>query len=194
MLGPTLVVAAAGGLAFLAYDTYGRGNLEAVTSKVDGRHYDVQALPDKQAAADLLARIAANLATLVRHIEKTQADDPRTLRMVQKFDARRISEEPAGNKFTSYSVNKGERVVLCLRSRDDERALADLNTMTFVAIHELAHICTEELGHPPTFWANFKWLLVDAVNTGIYKDRDYKKKPQTYCGIEITDSPLHGKA
>lgn len=190
-LGAVAVTAAAAGLAYLAYDTYGAGNLEAVVSKEDGRAYQVQSLPDKQAAADLLAQIGARCTTLLRHLERAQPHDDRTLRLVEKFDAARLSEEPANNPYTSYSVNKGERVVLCLRSRDASRALHDLNTLMFVAIHELAHIATKEIGHPPPFWQAFKWLLVEAVNIGIYQDRDYKAQPQPYCGISITDSPLH---
>jgi len=192
-IGGLVALAAAAGLLFMAYDTYGRGNLETVTSKVDGLAYEVQSLPDKQAAADLLANIVAQLTLLQRHLEKTAAGDPRTLRIAGKFSERRVVEEPANNPFTSYSINKGERIVLCLRSRDAKKELADLNTMMFVAIHELAHICTIEVGHPPAFWTNFKWLLTEAVNIGVFKDRDFKKQPQPYCGITITDSPLHAK-
>jgi len=190
-LGPIVAGLAGAGLLYLTYDTYYRGNLEGVVSTVDGKKYQVMSLPDKQAAADLLAEIVAVLKVLLKHLEKTAADDPRTMRIVTKFDGDQVSEEPENNPYTSYSINKGERLVFCLRSRDEARELADINTMTFVAIHEFAHIATEEVGHPPVFWANFRWLLAEAVNIGVYRDKDYKKNPQPYCGIKITDNPLH---
>lgn len=192
-MGPGAIAAAlaGAGLLYLTYDTYYRGNLEWVVSRVDGARYEVLSLPDKQAAADLLAEIVAGLKTLLRHLEKTQPEDARTLRIVAKFDAAKVAEEPANNPYTSYSINKGERLVFCLRSRDDKKELADLNTMMFVAIHEFAHIGTEEVGHPPAFWANFRWLLAEAVNIGVFRDKDYKNAPQAYCGIQITDNPLH---
>jgi len=189
-VGGVVVVAATAALGYLAYDTYWNGGLEPVKSKIDGRTYQVRSLPDKQKAADLLASIAANLTTLMNHIEKTAGDDERTLRLVKRFHPERISESPESDKFTSYSINKGERVVFCLRQKGTNE-LVDLNTMMFVAIHEIGHIVTTAVGHPPAFWDNFRWLLDIAINIGIFTDRDYKKDPQEYCGIQITDSPLH---
>ena len=67
--------------------------------------------------------------------------------------------------------------------------LIDINTLTFVAIHELAHIASTQVGHGDEFWNNFKFLLVRAKENNIYKPQDYKKKPEKYCGMEITDNP-----
>ena len=39
----------------------------------------------------------------------------------------------------------------------------------FVAIHELAHIASETIGHNDEFWNNFKFLLDNAVEIKIYK-------------------------
>ena len=195
-IGGIAVFVAGATMLWLAYDTYWSGGLEAVKSKVNGHTYQVRSLPDRQAAADLLANIAAQLQTLVKHLEKTAAGDERTTRLVEKLDVGKISEGPESSKYTSYSINKGERIVFCLRSRDAAtmNEIVDLNTMMFVALHELAHICTLEVGHIPVFWANFKWLLQESINVGVYQDRDYSRAPQAYCGIKITDSPLHAKA
>ena len=38
---------------------------------------------------------------------------------------------------------------------------------------------TESVGHKKEFWENFKFLLENAVDMGIYKAEDYKKKAQT---------------
>ena len=189
-IGGAAVVVAGASLAYLAYETYWSGGLESVKSRVNGESYMVRSLPDKQEAADLLARIAQQLTTLMRHLEKTAPDDARAKRFLERFHPERISEGPESNKYTSYSINKGEKIVFCLRNKPKDD-LVDLNTMLFVAIHEVAHICTIEVGHPPSFWENFKWLLKEAINTGVYQDQNFKEAPQGYCGIKITDSPLH---
>ena len=69
--------------------------------------------------------------------------------------------------------------------------LIDENTLTFLAVHELAHVMTESVGHTKEFWQNFKFLLKDAVKMGIYTPVDYKKKPKSYCGMNITDNPYY---
>jgi len=66
----------------------------------------------------------------------------------------------------------------------------DLNTMIFVVLHELSHICTLSIGHTTEFWDNFKWILEEAINIGIYKKQDFKLNNVDYCGMKITDSPL----
>lgn len=178
-------------LAYFVYDTYWSGNMEHVESTVDGQMYLVQALPDRQEAANLLAQIRAKLESVVKHLEKMSPDDERTQRLVVNFKPAKIQEGVESSKHTSYSINKGEKIVFCIRSRDDKKQLVDLNTMVFVALHELAHIATESVGHTPEFWANFRWILEEAINVGVYTEQDFKSKPQPYCGIMITDSPLN---
>ena len=186
-----LVVLLVIALAWLLWDTYANGEVEYVKSSIDGKEYLVRSLPDKKEAAALLSQIIANLQKLVKHLEETEADDERTVRIVKNFNADAISEGSENAKYTSYSVNKGEKVVLCLRSRDKNNKLMDLNTMMFVSLHELAHISSKTIGHDEAFWNNFKWLLQHAVKTGIYQQQDFKQKPVEYCGIQITDSPLY---
>ena len=47
------------------------------------------------------------------------------------------------------------------------------------------------VGHKKEFWDNFKFLLVEAEEMGMYKPVDYKKQNQTYCGMTITDNPYY---
>ena len=49
---------------------------------------------------------------------------------------------------------------------------------------------TYSIGHTPEFWANFRRMLQDAMAVGIYKNVNYARSPQPYCGITITDSPV----
>ena len=62
--------------------------------------------------------------------------------------------------------------------------------MMFVAIHELSHLMTESIGHEPEFWENFKFLLLVGIHLKKYKNINFNKNPEEYCGTEITDTPL----
>ena len=110
-------------------------------------------------------------------------------RLKSRYNPYKISESPPDSQFTSYSINKGEKIVFCLRSKEDQR-LHDINTMTFVALHELAHLMTNSIGHTAEFWDNFRFILKTAIQKGHYHFQDFKSKPIRYCGTNITDSPL----
>jgi hypothetical protein len=49
---------------------------------------------------------------------------------------------------------------------------------------------TETIGHTQEFWVNFKRILQDAMQIGIYAHVNYARQPTAYCGMTITDSPL----
>ena len=68
--------------------------------------------------------------------------------------------------------------------------LVDINTMMFVAIHEMGHLASKEIGHVPPFWDNMKFLLEVGIELGIYSKTDYAAAPVSYCGTKITDTPL----
>ncbi len=188
--GLLLIVALTLFLIYMSWDSFYSGNLENVKSRVDNNEYLVQSLPDKQEAADLLANIRKNLDKLVYHLEKTEPEDPRTEKIVMNFKSNKISESVESGKYTSYSINKGEKIVFCLRAKNKDKKLVDLNTMMFVALHEISHVGTESVGHTEEFWSNFKWILEQSVDIGIYKKVDYSKNPQDYCGLTVTSNPL----
>ena len=178
-------------LAYLVYDYYYSGNTETVNSTLDGRNYVVRSLPDKVEAANLLAEIRQRLMKLVDHLHKMYPDDDRAVRLVRDFNPDAISEGgDDSQQYTSYSVNKGEKIVFCLRSREKDQKLVDINMMIFVAVHELAHIATESIGHTDEFWKNMRYLLEQSIDIGIYAKQDFKDKPVKYCGINVTSSPL----
>lgn len=164
--------------------------LTYVKSTVDGRMYLVRNRPDKQDAANHLANIKENLMKLLDYLKKHHPEDPRTQRLLNRFNPESISESMSDSQYTSFSVAKGEQIVFCIRSKDADQAIVDLNTMIFVAIHELAHIMTTSIGHNDEFWENMRYLLKKAIKIGIYHPIDYKQTPKAYCGIQITDSPL----
>tara|TARA_B110001469_G_scaffold123262_1_gene135037 strand:+ start:549 stop:1130 length:582 start_codon:yes stop_codon:yes gene_type:complete len=166
-----------------------KSDVDYVVSKIDNRKYIVQNQKDKQQAADNLAIIRKNLVMLVQELKKKNKNNVDIERMVNNFNPDNISEGDKNNKFTSYSVNKGEKIVFCLRSRDDKNNLVELNIMMFVALHELAHTMTKSIGHTEEFWNNFRILLKNARKLGIYQRVDYDKNPVDYCGTKITNDP-----
>jgi hypothetical protein len=59
----------------------------------------------------------------------------------------------------------------------------------FVIIHELAHIASKTVGHNTEFYDNFKFLLNEATELGVYKPVNYGHNPEEYCGINVTNNP-----
>jgi len=166
-------------------------NLKCIISDVDGQRYCVRERAKLQLAADLLANVTQNCKDLVAYCAKQHPKNEDVQRLVQKFNPTKISETLPTSEFTAYSENKGEKVAFCLNKKKQEDDLIDINTLTFVAIHELAHIMTLAEGHKQIFWQNFKFLLENAKDANIYIPIDYKKKPQEYCGMSITDNPYY---
>ena len=177
----------------------GGGNYPTVyvTSTIDGKQYKVRDMPDKQNAANLMANLRARLEKLCNTLEKKYPDKIQVKQMVRNFraDPSRFIEATPDSEHTSSTVNKGETIYMCLRQRDaGDESLVNENVMTFVALHELAHVCTESIGHGPDFWNNFGWLLKEAEAINIYKYTDFAAHPVNYCGVYITDSPRYDPA
>ena len=161
-----------------------------VKSELDNKEYLVRNLKDKNEAANVLARIRMKLEKICKIMKEKYPNDESVTIMNERFNADNISESGKSNQYTSYSVNKGEKIVFCIRQKDETESLVDENTITFVSIHELAHIMTKSVGHTPEFWDNFKRLLKEAVANGLYEKVDYGKNPIDYCGIKVSDSPI----
>ena len=163
--------------------------------------YLVRNMPDKENAAFLLSKIRSNCSKLVESLfsqsktnkAKWHEDTIKGLKRLKKnFKPNNISESSPGNSYTSYSINKGEKIVFCLRQKTgiDKDKLVDINTMMFVAIHELGHLMSKSIGHTTEFWDNMRFLLEQSIKLNIYDHIDYSKYPEDYCGIKITDTPL----
>jgi len=189
-----LGVLGAGAAAF-AFKSGGH-DMAHVTSTVDGQKYIVRNLPDKQDAADRLARTRGKLLRLMQTLKQTHPDKPFVAQLLRNFDGdpSRFSESTPDASYTSYSVNKGEKVFMCLRQRNEKEELVDENIITFVALHEMSHIGTSEIGHTALFWNNFGWLLKRAEEIQIYEYTDFSAHPVEYCGIHITDQPTYDKS
>jgi hypothetical protein len=142
-------------------------------------------------AANLLADVTQKMKDMVSYLKEKQPDDERTQRLVKGFNPTKISETLPTSELTAFSENKGEKIAFCLNKKKNGSKLIDINTLTFVALHELSHVATKSVGHGQEFWQNFKWVLQNAKEAGIYSPIDYKKNPEEYCGMNINDNPYY---
>ena len=100
-------------------------------------------------------------------LEHYARNEPKVLEIKEKLrqiDPRVESLEFfAGNK--SYTINK-QKVYLCLK--DENGDYYNDNMLIYVALHELAHVLCDEIGHTPKFKNIFEELLVKAERQGVY--------------------------
>ena len=166
-------------------------DLKCIISSQDGNRYCVREREKMELAANLLADVTQKMKDMVKYLKDKKPEDIRTKRLVEGFNLTKISETLPTSELTAYSENKGEKIAFCLNKRKDGTKLIDINTLTFVALHELSHIATSSVGHGQEFWENFKWMLQNAKEAGIYSPIDYKKYPEEYCGMTINDNPFY---
>ena len=98
-----------------------------------------------------------------------------------------IYETDPTSNLTSYSVNKGEELSLCLKDKTTNN-LYDLNLLTYVAIHEMSHFACPEIGHGLLFQKIFNKFILIAIDIGLYIKEDYNKNPINYCGLLLNSS------
>lgn len=91
------------------------------------------------------------------------------------------------SSYTSYSINKGSELSICLKSKSNN-TYHDINLLMYVAIHEMAHFANPNLGHDELFSTIFKKFIEEAVKLNLYKIVDYKKTPIEYCGLTLNTS------
>ena len=169
-------------------------DLKCIIASNDGNRYCVREREKMELAANLLADVTQKMKDIVSFMKEKHPQDPRTQRLVEGFNPKKINETLPTSELTAYSENKGEKIAFCLNQAKNGSKLIDINTLTFVALHELSHIMTSSVGHKQEFWQNFKWLLQNAKEAGIYSPVDYKKYPQEYCGMTINDNPFYDLA
>ena len=167
-------------------------NLKCIISSVDGNKYCVRERRKIKEAANLLALVSDNCRKLVFHMKEKYPSDSRVITLSSGFNPKKITETLPTSELTAYSENKGEKIAFCLnKDKANDNKLIDMNTLMFVAIHELSHVMTTSIGHKQDFWENFKFLLENAKEIDIYSPVDYKNKPEDYCGMTITDNPYY---
>ena len=176
-------------LFYFGYTTY---NVVYVKSDIDNQLYLVRDLPDKQYASNMLARIKKNIMDLNNYLA-TNKDNYKEYQtyidqLSEKVPYIVIMESTEDSAYTSYSVNKGEQIVFCIRSRRHKNEIHDLNLMMYVVLHELSHVACPEYGHTSLFKKIFAFITNTAISLDMYKKIDFIDNPLEYCGLTITDS------
>jgi hypothetical protein len=167
-------------------------NLRCIISDVNGNKYCVRDRNKLELAADRLAHVNNNLNKLVNHLSKKYPDKKNVQRLVNGYNPKKIYETLPTSEFTAYSENKGEKLAFCLDTEKNSKGrLIDMNTLMYVALHEVSHIATKSIGHNDEFWNNFKFMITEAKEINIYNPIDYKKEPARYCGMNISDNPYY---
>jgi predicted metal-dependent hydrolase len=168
-----------------------------IRSTVDGKEYLVRVAPNMVEAANMLAILNEKMTKLVKYLFDNKDTGDLTdnksaiIRLKENYNGDAISESSISNKHTSYTINKGEKIVFCLRKKNETQELIDLNTVMFVAIHELGHVMSESIGHNKEFWDNMTFLLVHAIKQCLYTEQNFGSTPMHYCGMVIRNSPLN---
>jgi hypothetical protein len=165
-----------------------------VISDIDNQYYLVRNVSDKQQAANTLARMRQNLINLSKYLyeNKNNEENKKYIEYIDilhnKINDIIILESTQDSIYTSYSVNKGEQIVFCVRSIKSYN-IHDINLMMYVALHEISHVaCPVYDNHGPLFREIFAFITNTAINMKIYTKIDFNKNEEEYCGLNITDS------
>lgn len=177
------------------YFKFTHPDMTYVKSDLDEHFYLVRNVHDKQQASNTLAKIRQNIIFLSDELYKRK-EEPENVKYVQYIIRLHnrvrdiiILESTQDSIYTSYSINKGEQIVFCLRTRVLPNNLHDINLMMYVVLHEISHVaCPIYDNHGPLFREIFNFITMSAIKMGIYKKLDFKNTPVNYCGLLISDS------
>ena len=151
----------------------------------DGVTYYVRDIPDKQGSVEMLVILNKKIFKLMDDIESYAINDKQRLdaiaRLRRRFKPKVLSEGVVDRRYTSYTVSKGEQLVMCLRSRDTDN-LYDENLLFYVILHELGHIASVSENHTDEFRTNFSFLLNVAIEKGLFH---HINQPFNYCGLDL---------
>ena len=95
------------------------GNIVKVISNRDGQKYEVQDLPAQDEAADMMADLNEWIDKLVNELKNNFPNKRNVKRLVANYNPNAVIEGDPLNKdnYTSYSINKGQILVFCIRSK-----------------------------------------------------------------------------
>jgi hypothetical protein len=146
----------------------------------------------KKEKANLLGEIVSNMYKLKNYLITNINNYPDYKIYIQQLNnnlttSTIVYETEPTTELTSYSVNKGEEISFCLKSKKTGD-LHDLNLLMYVAVHEMSHIACPEIGHGELFKVIFKKFIEVAIQIGIYKKVNFIETPVEYCGMILSSS------
>lgn len=171
---------------------YNNDDVIYVRSDIDNNDYLVRDMPDKNIACNMLAKIRQNMIkindNLMTNIEKYKEHAEYINNLNIKIKDSVIMESGKNAVYTSYSVNKGDQIVFCLRSRSDTDKLHDMNLLMYVVLHEMSHVACPEYGHTELFKKIFNFITQRAIEMELYTKIPFNQTSVEYCGLMITES------
>jgi predicted metal-dependent hydrolase len=178
------------------YIVFIMNNSSLVKFDVDGNIILVRDTPDKEQSSKLLNELITRMYYLKKDVVDNKNEFPEYIEYINQFNENftksrtKIYETSLNSEYTSYSINKGEELVFCLRSKTTGQ-LHNINLLMYVAVHELAHTACPETGHTPLFNKIFKFLLERAIEIKLYYYEDYASNPIEYCGMKLYTNILN---
>jgi len=169
--------------------------------------------PNKAEAAHLLSKLHISMINFMRYLklkykisvtdEEINSEDEKKYKnnyaykivsaILKNYNPDNFYENnPKTSKETSFTVNKGESMYLCLRTKENPHKLVNYDILMFVMLHEISHIGNYDgWGHDKKFWTVFKFILHEAKNSGVYTPTDYRIYPENYCGLNVRYNPYY---
>jgi len=170
-----------------------------ITDMTNQNDYMVRNLPDKIFAASNLDEIKGKLMSLNKKVlidiiaeRAKQFYLPFCVAINKRLPNCIFSESTPTSSYTSYTLNKGDEMVVCLRSKYNNK-IHNMNELMYVTIHEMAHIGCPEKHHTPLFHKINKFLLQHAIKKNYYTYVDYKRDPCEYCGMDLDNTIIDNK-
>jgi hypothetical protein len=127
------------------------------------------------------------MSSFISELHESYPQHQAVLKLVQvhKHTQYKLASQPE----TSI-LHKGSVISICLHNYHEPGKIhTDFNLLTFVILHELAHIMTSDWEHGREFKYHFAFLLFHAVEWGYYQPVDYRKHHVPYCAMFIKDNP-----
>jgi len=160
---------------------------------INNKKYLVQNTTNRQDASNMLGIVQQRIDLLTdylnRNIDSYPEFRPYIRQLIDQKDKIILIENSPHGPYTSYTVNKGDKIALCLRSKTNGN-LHDINLVMYVVLHELAHVACPEIDHTPLFKKIFIFLLEVSIGLGIYQRDNYQSTPVEYCGLTISENLL----
>lgn len=155
------------------------------------QEYLVQDFTDSKTVANKFSEIEKTINKFVNILIKKHPNDQRVIRLKNNLKNTKYEESSFNDDTSSFTINKGELMSICVRHQDDRKKFHNMNTMMFVVLHELAHVMSVSIGHGKEFMDNFRFLLKESKESNIYDPVDYSINNMTYCGVKVTHNPYY---
>jgi len=182
------------------------GEEEYIAVKRGKNEWKVIELPNHAQSVDMLEEVNRRTFVYIDYVEEKYGGtdlnpDEQLIKtymdaLLDNYNPEEIYEtDPRDSEYTSYTVDKGRRMHLCLRSKNAPYDHIDVNTMMFVKLHEMAHVANYDgIQHTERFWVLFRRMLEDAADAGVYRPHNYDWYPVDYCGMIINYQPMYDPA